>query len=392
MNKTYIRNTKLFVIAFCLFLLPFSVSAKENALRIEHSIDSKFPTEKRTFTVQLPKSYYSQTKFAYPVMYLLDGQSNLEYSDAVENYLADNALMPEVIIVAMHSGATRSRDYLPMNEQNEASGNADQFLKYMEQELLPFIDKNYRAAPLKILSGHSYGGVCVTFAMIEKPDMFQAYFAQSPFLDKTIGNPLVEHLAKFLEANPKLDSFYYMNVGDEPNLEENFKKVKELFEAKAPKSFKWNAEYNMGKSHMTTRFVGQYYALEHFFAKDWTLSQQEIISGKFAGVKKHIDDLSKKYGYPILYSEQTLAQATQIFLSTQDVPSATKTAELVTTQYPKSAIAHFFLAVSSRASGNKEKAIQAVETAIKLYEANPKEELKPLYANMKQLQQVLAQK
>lgn len=88
----------------------------------------------------------------------------------------------------------------------------------------------------------------------------------------------------------------------------------------------------------------------------------------------------------ILYSEQTFAQATQIFLSNQDVASATKMVELFTIHYPKSAIGHFFLAVAARAGGNREKAAKAVETAIKLYEADPKPELNSLYANMKQFE------
>lgn len=97
------------------------------------------------------------------------------------------------------------------------------------------------------MSGHSYGGVFVTHAMLEKPNMFQAYLAQSPYLDKAIGDPIVERMTKFLQANPKLDSFYYMNLGSEPNLEKNFSEMKKLLETKAPKSFRVYAESDSGK-------------------------------------------------------------------------------------------------------------------------------------------------
>ncbi len=71
-------------------------------------------------------------------------------------------------------------------------------------------------------------------AMIEKPNMFQAYITQSPFLDKTTGDPLVERITKFLDANPKLGNSYYMNVGNEPNLDVNFSKVENLLKTNAP--------------------------------------------------------------------------------------------------------------------------------------------------------------
>lgn len=389
MNKTQTRNTKLLIITLCLLLLPLSVDAKDDELKIEHTIDSKFPAEKRIVTVKLPESYLEETNSRYPVLYLLDGQSNLDFSDSIVDFLAGNASMPDVIIVAMHSNENRSRDYLPPNSEKRFSGNASQYLQHIEKELIPFVNKNYRTANFKILSGHSYGGVFVTHAMLEKPDLFQAYIAQSPYYSKEIGDPLVKRMTKFLSSNPKLDKFYYMNVGNEPRLKQNFDKVVKLFETNAPKTFRWNAKTDEKKSHMTTRLIGQYEALEALFSDDWTLSPQKIAAGKFEGFKMYIDSLSKKYGYTVILSERTMVQATQTFLSQRDQPSAIKTAELYTSHYPISPIGHFFLAVAYGRQ-NKEKASKSIETAIKLYEANPKPGLKRIYSNMKQVQKQLA--
>ena len=381
---------KSFLTFICLMVLPLMAQA-EDPLRIEHTLSSKFPEQERRITVSLPGSYYSQSKHEYPVLYLLDGESNLNYSQAVAQFLAENGLVPEPIIVAMHAGMTRARDYLPQTAGGEASlsGDADQFLDYMARELMPFIEKQYRAAPLRLLSGHSYGGVFVIHAMIERPGLFQGYFAQSPFLDQKVGDPLVERLAKFLEANPKLNNFYYMNLGDEPTLEQNFNQMKAVLEVSAPKTFQWHVERSPGKTHMTTRMVGQYTAFEQMFATAWPLSQQEMFMGKYTGVKEHIDGLSKRYGYPVLYNEQLLAQATQIFLSQQDVESGAEMAQLYVSQYPRSPMAHFFLANALGSSGERDQAADAIKTAIELYEAAPMAALQPLYANMKQLQQQL---
>ncbi len=59
-----------------LALVAVPLPAQET--RFEHSIDSQYPEEGRPFTVQLPVSYSSNSEFAYPVLYLLDGEVNLD--------------------------------------------------------------------------------------------------------------------------------------------------------------------------------------------------------------------------------------------------------------------------------------------------------------------------
>ncbi len=374
----------------CLLLLILPLQAAQN-FTIEHRINSKYPEQQRTFTVHLPKSYYRNEGFKYPLLILLDGESNLDYTSSVAGFLAENALSPEVITVALHAGATRMRDYLPENPQEGArmTGQADQFLEYITRELIPQVEEKYRAAPLRLLSGHSFGGVFVIHAMLTQPDLFQGYMAQSPYLDQSLGALMAQRFQAFIEQAPELDKFYYMNLGDEPNLEQGFNSIRNLLETSAPQGLRWEAVRDAGETHMTTRLLGQYHGLQDFFSDDWPLSQQQIVTGKFAGVKAHIDGLSEKYHYPVLYSEQTLAQATQIFLSQQDTDSGIKTGEVYIAQYPQSPTSHFLLANAFLISGNAEQAAAEVATAIELYEANPEPRLAALYAGMQQLQQRL---
>ena len=93
-------------------LLSLPASAQESPA-IEHSIRSTVLEQERTFTVQLPPSYLAQTTNDYPVLYLLDGEHNLSYSESVATFLAQNGRIPEIIIVAVDSGATRPADYSP---------------------------------------------------------------------------------------------------------------------------------------------------------------------------------------------------------------------------------------------------------------------------------------
>ncbi len=384
MNRRTLALTTL-----CVSLLAPSLGAQGTS-RIEHTIRSAHPEEERQFTVQLPPSYQSHPEHRYPVLYLLDGENNLDYTEAVATFLAQNALVPELIVVALQAGVTRTRDYLPPNATPGApSGQADQFLAYLIQELVPFVTEHYRAAPLRILSGHSFGGLLVTYAMVEHPGTFQAYLTQSPYLDHAIGGPLLERATEVLATPPTARTFYYMNIGEEPDLDQGFSRMEMILQGATSDSLVWFAGREVGKTHMTTRLVGQYDGLARFFAKDWPQSREELMKGGFAGLQSHIDALSAKYGYPVLYNEQLFQQATQSFLSRQDVTSATASAQLYARQYPQSPVAHFLRGVALASGGKRAEAAVAMDTAVRLYEADPQPRLKAMYENMKQMQQRL---
>ncbi len=355
----------------------------QDASPLEHTIASHYPEQERSFTVQLPPSYHVQTESAFPVLYVLDGESNLDFSVAVADFLAQNSVAPELIIVGVHSNGTRARDYLPADGQ--PAGQADQFLDYFGTELIPFIESTYRAAPLRLLSGHSYGGVFVTYALAERPEMFDAYLTQSPFFDQGIGNPLLQRVSDRLSSNSELDRFFYMNVGNEPNLEQNFTRMEEILTTSSPDAFAWSSSRESDKTHMTTRLVGQYDGIERFFAEDWVLSNviKAMIDGGPAGLDEHLERLEAQFGAPTLYAEEAFQQTTQAFLGQQDVSSAQAAAGVYVRQYPDSPVAHFLLGVSLASGGERETGLAEIEEAIRLFEAAPVAEMQPLYENMK---------
>jgi len=63
------------------------------------------------------------------------------------------------------------------------NGDAAGFHKFIKDELIPFIEQQYRADPAqRILVGHSYGGLFALFSMFQTPDLFSALVIGSPTL------------------------------------------------------------------------------------------------------------------------------------------------------------------------------------------------------------------
>lgn len=370
--------------ALALILVGFPATTAAAQQETVHTIESEVLGETRTVTVHLPDGYEEQERFSYPVVYLLDGESNAEYAVAVADFLAESSAAPALITVAVRSGATRVRDYLPRNPSGDAtsSGDADRFLDHIETELIPYIEARFRAAPLRLLSGHSMGGVFVTHAMITRPGLFQAHFAQSPYLTGQIAPPLLKVVEEALEPGPA-GTFFFMNLGDEPELAPHFDRLREILAATAADGFEWAAEVEDGKTHMETRLVGHYDGIERFFAPRWRFPADEIADRGVAGLQAYIDRLNSAVGSPVSISQGSLQQAVQILFSVQDTDGAAAASALYVDYHPKSPIAHFLRANALAAGGARGEALRSVERAIVLYEDDPVGSLAPLYEAMK---------
>ena len=143
---------------------------------------SKPLSETREFYVSLPKSY-EDSQHHYPVLYLLDADQNMEHTVASARMLAQWRGIPELIIVGIPS-TNRLRDFTPTQDANysEQSGGGEQFMAFVKQELIPFIDDNYRSHPFRILFGHSLSGLLAANEMMQARSPFDAYIIAAPSL------------------------------------------------------------------------------------------------------------------------------------------------------------------------------------------------------------------
>jgi predicted alpha/beta superfamily hydrolase len=91
-------------------------------------------------------------------------------------------MMPETIIVAIEN-VDRERDFtvtkIKTKRVNTMGGGRD-FLKFIEKELIPYIDKKYRTKPSRTLVGHSLGGLLALNSYMDSNSIFDAYIAMDP--------------------------------------------------------------------------------------------------------------------------------------------------------------------------------------------------------------------
>jgi len=155
--------------------------------------------------ISLPITYANSDK-TYPVVYLTDGNGLFPLVRCIAEALSGGLEIPRLIIVAIGYdtdnardwGRYRERDLLPTNASaRDASrrqeftktgirrGQAGPFLRFIREELKPFINANYRTNPDdSTYVGNSYGGLFGLYVLFHHPDTFNRY---------VIGSPAIHH-------------------------------------------------------------------------------------------------------------------------------------------------------------------------------------------------------
>ncbi|MEP4531907.1 MAG: alpha/beta hydrolase-fold protein [Cyclobacteriaceae bacterium] len=183
------------IIALIIFFQQFvKAQVNENPqflqkVGIMDTLYSEILKESRKFYVQVPSSYNPDKNQKYPVTFILDGEIFLPTVNDAQNYYS-GGFTPEMVLVGIANDKNRIRDLttstittkygMPFNEKN---GKADNFRKFIEKELIPFIERKYPVTNYRTLIGHSYGGLFTISTLLNQPDLFANYLAIDPSLD-----------------------------------------------------------------------------------------------------------------------------------------------------------------------------------------------------------------
>ncbi|MCB9195180.1 MAG: alpha/beta hydrolase [Flavobacteriales bacterium] len=182
----------IFLLTLNTYLLSFhSQSIKDLSIGEQVTFNSRELNEERTLNIYLPYGYHPDSSQTYPVIYLLDGSMHedmLHISGLVQfcSYSWIN-LIPECIVVGI-SNVNRYRDFtfIPQNkeylENDPRRGGSDKFIRYLETEVITYMDKNYKTNENKVIIGQSLGGLLATQILFEKPTLFNHYYIVSPSL------------------------------------------------------------------------------------------------------------------------------------------------------------------------------------------------------------------
>tara|TARA_R110000737_G_scaffold151521_1_gene180815 strand:+ start:26325 stop:27131 length:807 start_codon:yes stop_codon:yes gene_type:complete len=150
-----------------------------------HQLESGILNESRRVNVHLPLNFSQDS--TYPVLYVLDGSAHEDFLHIVGlvQFFQLQFVMPDFIVVGIEN-VDRKRDFTFYPKDTSlladipAAGHSDKFIQFIETELQPFIESNYKTNETKYIIGQSLGGLLAGEILIKKPELFSHYFIVSP--------------------------------------------------------------------------------------------------------------------------------------------------------------------------------------------------------------------
>ena len=144
--------------------------------------------------IALPADFKKHPEMKYPVVFVADGYWAFTTVAAICANLTYGKNVPPMLVVGLgYAGDNpdydklRGTDLLPVTSHGsyETDGaGAKEFLAMIETSAIPLLEKDYRADPAhRYLMGCSAGGAFALYAMLTRPELFQGYVADSPWVD-----------------------------------------------------------------------------------------------------------------------------------------------------------------------------------------------------------------
>lgn len=149
---------------------------------------------------------YDTSKIQLPVLYMTDGDWNMTVAMNCFSMLRQDYFTREPLIVGIGYGKgenKRSRDLNP-----ETGGPA--FLSFIEKEVMPFINRQYRTNNEKAIYGYSMGGMFTTHILFNRPELFDMVFIGAPGNN---GRQLMPAARQYFKQHKDLKSKVFIGVG-----------------------------------------------------------------------------------------------------------------------------------------------------------------------------------
>ncbi len=361
-----------------------------------YTIHSKVLNENRTYSVYLPPSYKNNQDKKYIVAYVLDGERSkflevVGIAQSMHSSLNLKLQIPELILVSIEN-TDRTRDFTPTNSLNylekediaafKSSGKANNFMNFIETELMPEINKSFRTVSQNMIIGHSAGGLFALHCLLENPKMFSYYLLIDPawFWDHNyIGKRGKEVLEKRTDLKARIFIGLANNLQDDKRHYKWGKEFYDLLKKNNSPDLKVDFKYFEDEKHLTVTIPATYYGLRYIF-QPYEIDINEVTKNPsvlanydtktykelFLKIKPD-ENFINTIGYVALYDRQIPDIAISIF-------------EINTKNYPQSLNVWDSLADAYFAKGYIEKAKMCYQKILELSptDSNAKKKLEEL--------------
>ncbi len=330
------------------------------AIGTYRQLHSRILDEDRFLLVSLPPDY-DESSLSYPVLFVLYGNQIRGYfAEAVHvvERLSEEGSIPWMIVVGV-ANVERYRDLLPVEQQGRPSG-IEPFSRFVVEELIPFVDAEYRTKDFRVLMGPQAGAAFGLYTLAKRPGLFDAFIIENPFRSPPVHDalmPMMEALGK--EGLSSL-TFLQITCSDrEGNIDktgeiEYVRRLEQMIRDSNPRNLTLVTNY-VDNSRDFIPPLRLKEGLSELFRDYRFPDSREVRS--LTDITTHYEGLSERYGFEVDVPEMTLVVKADELSSKGANDSAMEILECLIVVYPRSANGYWRLANLHRERGNRETAI-----------------------------------
>ena len=265
-----------------ILVLPFTgatAQQMDSLTRITH-LHSAIVGDDYLISVALPAGY-DVSHSNYSVLYVTDANSNFSTAVRTTRAMTKKKQLPPVIVVGIGyrtdslARILRLRDMTPDHDpalRRSHAGRSAFFLRFIKEELMPFVHKNYRASSDAMYAGMAIGGVFGLYVLFHQPETFHRYLIASPSIwyDSAV---IFKYAQEYTQAHHELVANVYLSAGGREeteagftHMETNVKRLGELLDSRRFPKLRIRTQVLQGESHFTVFPAALTHGLRFLFA------------------------------------------------------------------------------------------------------------------------------
>ncbi|TJY35931.1 alpha/beta hydrolase [Pontimicrobium aquaticum] len=354
-------------------------------------IKSAVLNEDRQLLISLPKNY-DNSVHDYPVIYVLDAEFLFDVTQSIVKIRAERNYMPRSIIVGIVNNTGKRNDMSLIIKNKDGreffggyGGKSKEHVKFLKDEVFPFIESNYRANSHRTIIGMSPTFGPVLEAFWNDPKLFKGYIIlASELAQYTKNGKSIEEqiLASVLSGNHSGNALYVGKASRDllnrpPEEAEAYITLNTALKKLNLKDFKYNIEVLEEEDHYGMAVSGIQHGLETIYPKDvWNIPYKEFRNAKNPAktLKQFYDELSKRYEFNVIPNEDAfyfvgnLSGISRRLKSNKRYKELVEFLELSVNYYPNSATLHKRLSEAYKSINEFEKAELSEKKYIQLLE------------------------
>lgn len=239
--------------------------------------------------VRVPEGYDESMEY-YPVLYSL-GSGFLEVCG-----LATYWTLPKMMVVNIEGDEAGRFHMLLYQEGAFSADNADEFVRFFLEELIPYVDSHYRTLLYRVVWASEIPcSAPFVYAFMKRPDLINACIVNEP--DHQSGHFIQKNIESWLNNRTYNNNFLFLTSSNDPDGVVSHKALTDILKRVSPEGLEWEEHLWLEEEHRTVNPRTLFNGLRAVFSDlEWNSIPEVYLEKGFQGFFDYQKILAAKYG------------------------------------------------------------------------------------------------